>query len=108
VTNIPGPNITAGINLVYLAFINPSELITNPIGNYTPFVSVESIKERFGKETKVVISVGGWSWTAPFADAAANSTSRCLFAENVATMLDNTGADGVGKTDLVEEILKRC
>lgn len=96
-TNIPGPNVTAGINVVYLAFINPSELITDPIGNYTPFTSVQSIKEQFGDKTKVMISVGGWSWTAPFADAAANATSRSLFAKNVATMVQNTGADGVGE-----------
>jgi len=107
VTNVPGPNITAGINLVYLAFINPSELVTNPVGNYTPFVSVKSIKQQFGDSTKVVISVGGWSWSTPFAAAAENVTSRALFSKNVATMLENTGADGVGKIGFVVDSVMR-
>lgn len=53
------------------------------------------MKEMFGNGTKVLISVGGWG--AYFNVTAATETSRALFAKNVAKMLADTGADGVGK-----------
>lgn len=53
------------------------------------------MREQFGNDSKIIISVGGWTWTPPFANASANATARELFAKNVATMLEDTGADGV-------------
>lgn len=99
--NLPVPNITTGINRAYASFINPTVLMTDPPGNLTSFVSVEGMKAQFGnQDIKVIISVGGWTWTPPFANASINSTARELFAKNVATMLTETGADGIGKHHL--------
>jgi GH18 family chitinase len=54
------------------------------------------VKAKFGDNTKVLIAVGGWG-DAGFSVAAANATTRELFASNVATMLNATDADGLGK-----------
>lgn len=87
--------MTQNITHVYVSFINPTVLSTDTIGDFKSFVTVDEVKAQFSTDTKVIISVGGWTWTPPFAIAAANSTSRDLFAKNVATMLNETGADGV-------------
>jgi len=92
--NLPNANQTADINHVFIAFVPSSALNSNPIGNYTPFASVSDVKAKFSSRTKVLISVGGWGDDG-FSAAMANATSRALFAENVATMLKETGADGV-------------
>ena len=41
-----------------------------------------------------MVAIGGWGDTAGFEVAAATAVSRKLFAHNVKSMVDATGADG--------------
>ena len=41
-----------------------------------------------------MVAVGGWGDTAGFEIAAATEDARKLFARNVKSMVDSTGADG--------------
>lgn len=92
--NLPGKNATAGINHAYIAFVDPITLITDPFGNYIPFETVENMKTRFGNNTKVLISIGGWG--SNFTQAAMNATSRARFALGCHALLNFTKADGIG------------
>ena len=41
-----------------------------------------------------MVAIGGWGNTAGFEIASATESSRKLFAHNVKSMVDATGADG--------------
>lgn len=63
---------------------------------FTPFEPMSSMRERFAKDTKVMIAVGGWGDTAGFSAGARDEESRTRYAKNVAALLESTGFDGVG------------
>lgn len=65
--------------------------------SFTPFEPVDTMRKRFGPDTKVMIAIGGWGDTAGFSDGAKDDSSRKRFAKNVASMLDANNFDGVGK-----------
>jgi len=51
------------------------------VAKYGVLVHFEELKAKFGDNTKVLIAVGGWG-DAGFSIAAANATTRELFASN--------------------------
>lgn len=55
------------------------------------------MRKRFGPDTKVMIAIGGWGDTSGFSDGAKDEKTRERYAKNVASMLESTGFDGVGK-----------
>lgn len=65
--------------------------------SFQPFESPDSMRQRFGPNTKLMIAIGGWGDTAGFSEGAKDDTSRNRYAKNVAAMLDANGFDGVGK-----------
>lgn len=79
-----------------LAFL-PSALFNSPQppSSWPLFASVDSVRSRFGPSTSVLVAIGGWGDTVGFSDAAKNKTTRKLFAQNIARMVESTGADGV-------------
>ena len=58
------------------------------------FTDVETVRSRFAPGTAVMVAIGGWGDTEGFSKAAASEESRKLFAANIKTMVDLTGADG--------------
>lgn len=58
------------------------------------FTSVDEVRPKFAKGTAIMIAIGGWGDTEGFSTAAANDSSRYLFATNVRDMIESTGADG--------------
>ena len=84
----------AGVDHVVLAF-SPS----NSTAKYTPFVSVADIKKDFGSQTKVMIAIGGWGDTWWYEQIKDQGTIN-QFALDISTMLNSTGADGVGKPSI--------
>jgi GH18 family chitinase len=80
---------------VSLAFLN-SNLFTQQGVSYWPlFMTVPDVRTRFMPGTKVLVSIGGWGDTAGFSLGARTPESRALFAQNIARMIEATGADGV-------------
>ncbi|KAL2263805.1 hypothetical protein VTK26DRAFT_4972 [Humicola hyalothermophila] len=80
---------------VAVAFMSPS-IFNEPGRIERPlFTTVDQVRAKFPKDTKVMIAIGGWGDTIGFAVAALNAETREMFAENVARMVESTGADGV-------------
>ena len=65
--------------------------------SFNPFESPDTMRKRFGPDTKVMIAIGGWGDTSGFSDGAKDEKTRERYAKNVASMLESTGFDGVGK-----------
>jgi GH18 family chitinase len=59
------------------------------------FTSIDDVRAKFPKEAKILVAIGGWGDTIGFSVAALNDETRKTFAENVASMVATTGADGV-------------
>jgi GH18 family chitinase len=59
------------------------------------FTTVEEVRAKFKKGTKVMIAIGGWGDTIGFSVAAVDDATRRAFADNVAMMVRVTGADGI-------------
>ena len=59
------------------------------------FTTVDEVRAKFSKDTKVLVAIGGWGDTLGFSAAALNDETRQTFAKNVASMVAATGADGV-------------
>lgn len=82
---------------VILAFMS-SPLFNEPGRSEWPLWdgrhSVDYIRARFPKETKVMIAIGGWGDTFGFSAAARDENTRKDFADSVARMVSATGVDG--------------
>ncbi|KAK4162312.1 glycoside hydrolase superfamily [Cladorrhinum sp. PSN259] len=80
---------------VAIAFMSPGVFNIPERTDYPLFTTVEDVRAKFPKDTKVMIAIGGWGDTIGFSVAALTDETRKTFAENVASMLRITGADGV-------------
>jgi GH18 family chitinase len=60
------------------------------------FTTVDEVRTKFKDGTKIQVAIGGWGNKDGSSQAAKTEESRKLFATNVKTMLDATGADGKG------------
>ncbi|KAH7091443.1 glycoside hydrolase superfamily [Paraphoma chrysanthemicola] len=79
----------AGIDHVVLAFA-----MANATAAFQPKVPISTIRSEF-PNAKVMIAVGGWGDDIGFFEASKSDATIDRFAAGVATMLTNTGADGV-------------
>ncbi len=55
---------------------------------------LNALKEH-NPDLKILVSVGGWSWSGNFSDAALTSESRLQFAESVADLIREHKLDGI-------------
>jgi len=100
-------NLTKPITHVILAFMPSSRFVqtskeseqqqmqeqtTNE--DWPLFDTVENVRGKFTKGTKVMVAIGGWGDTQGFEQAARTEESRQVFAGNVLKMVEDTGADG--------------
>lgn len=89
-------DLSKPITHVVLAFMQSSTFNEEaPKGNWAMFMSVEEARSKFRAGTKIMVAIGGWGDTKAFDIAARTEESRQRFAKNVATMIHDTGADGV-------------
>jgi chitinase len=70
--------------------------MANATAAFQPKVSVATIQSEY-PNAKVMIAVGGWGDDIGFFQGSQTDASMKQFANNIATMLTNTGADGVGE-----------
>ncbi|KAK4142848.1 glycoside hydrolase [Dichotomopilus funicola] len=80
---------------VAIAFMSPGFFNEPGRTDWPLFTTVTDVRSKFPKGTKVQVAIGGWGDTAGFSAAALNDTTRRTFAENVASMVAATGADGI-------------
>tara|TARA_R110002003_G_scaffold251_8_gene17814 strand:+ start:7328 stop:7681 length:354 start_codon:yes stop_codon:yes gene_type:complete len=71
--------------------------MANATAAFQPKVPISTIRSEF-PNAKVMIAVGGWGDDVGFFEVSKSDALIDKFAEDVATMLTNTGADGVGKS----------
>ncbi|TVY34662.1 Endochitinase B [Lachnellula subtilissima] len=95
VAELPNKTVAAGVDTVIMAFANSSLFTTSPGGNYTPFEPLDTMRARFDDGAKLMVAIGGWGDTAGFSAGAVSESSRSLYANNVATMINTLGFDGV-------------
>ncbi|KAF2469331.1 glycoside hydrolase, partial [Lindgomyces ingoldianus] len=88
-TRPTAPVDRAGVDHVVLAFA-----MANATWSFQPKVPISTIRSEF-PNAKVMIAIGGWGDTVGFSQAVVSETAMTTFANNVQTMLQNTGADGI-------------
>ncbi|BCN31452.1 glycosyl hydrolase family 18 protein [Anaeromicropila herbilytica] len=65
-----------------------------PDVDLTNFTKLNALKQ-INPSLKTLISVGGWSWSARFSDAALTDASRTVFADSIVDFIVKYGFDGV-------------
>lgn len=95
-----GPDKIDATKLTHInyAFANISENLTITLGY--PHVDESNIKELLllkekNPKLKLLISVGGWSWSGKFSKAARTEASRTKFADSCVEFLIKYGFDGL-------------
>ncbi|KAH1598465.1 hypothetical protein V6Z88_003754 [Aspergillus fumigatus] len=78
-----------------MAFANSTIFNSDSPPKFVPFEPVETLRKRFGPDTKVMVAIGGWGDTKGFSEGAKDDASRARYAKNVATMIEDLGIDGV-------------
>ena len=60
-------------------------------------INFEHLRElkKVNPALKILISIGGWSWSKNFSDASLTDSSRKIFAESAAAIVDQYQLDGV-------------
>lgn len=71
--------------------------MANGTATFQPKVPISTIRTEF-PNAKVMIAIGGWGDTVGFGEASRTEAGISKFAQDVQTMLQNTGADGIGKS----------
>jgi GH18 family chitinase len=95
--------LVASITHVALAFMSSSlfnQVTSDSTSKATNvewpfFTTVNRTRTQFQKGTKVLIAIGGWGDDEGFEVAARTEEGQELWASNVATMVTDTGADGL-------------
>lgn len=94
VTDIDASKLTH----INYAFANISEdgkiVVGDPATDHENFKQLQQLKKQH-PHLKTMISVGGWTWSKNFSDAAASEESRARFAESVRLFMLEHGFDGV-------------
>jgi chitinase len=54
-----------------------------------------SLLKKVNPELKILISIGGWSWSSNFSDAVLTDTSRQAFAASAVSLLNRFNLDGI-------------
>ncbi|KAI9668522.1 MAG: hypothetical protein M1829_005339 [Trizodia sp. TS-e1964] len=92
---LPGREETKTVTHMALAGL-ASEIFNNdPPSDYKLFMSPQAVRDKYGPQMSVLISIGGWAQCAGFGKAVASVDSMRKFAINVHKMIDTLGADGV-------------
>jgi GH18 family chitinase len=100
---VPEQSQVSNVTHVALAFMG-SEVFNRAEQDEWPlFTAIVDVRPKFAEGTVVQVAIGGWGDTEGFSTAAKTKESRKLFASNVKSMLDATGADGTLGGDMVDD-----
>ena len=91
---IPEKHDVSELTHVALAFMSSKMFNEVEPSSWPLFISVDEARSRFAPSTSIMVAIGGWGDQDGFDIAAASDESRKLFAHNVKSMVDVTGADG--------------
>lgn len=82
------------LNYAFAAVKDHKIVIGDPGVDPQNFAALAKVKAKY-PHLKTMISVGGWSWSAGFSEAAATAESRAIFANSAVNFIKTHGFDGV-------------
>jgi len=82
------------INYAFVNVKNNRAWLSNLKTDSTNFKNLNKLKQK-NPDLKVLISIGGWSWSNNFSDAALSDTSRKAFAESAVAIIRQYHLDGI-------------
>ena len=82
------------INYAFVNVKDSTAFLTNLMTDSTNFRLLNGLK-KINPDLKIVISIGGWSWSENFSDAVLTPSSRKLFAKSSVDIIRQYDLDGV-------------
>lgn len=77
-----------------VAFGTEKDTIDNAVLNKQDLIELQKLKAK-NPNLKILVSVGGWTWSGNFSDAALNDSSRKKFAKSAADFVKKYKLDGI-------------
>lgn len=88
------PNKVTHINYAFVNVKDSVAVLTNITTDTVNFRLLGMLKRR-NPNLKILLSLGGWSWSENFSDAVLTASSRKKFAESCAALLERHYLDGI-------------
>jgi chitinase len=82
------------INYAFIDIKNNRAWLHNEVTDTVNFRNLNMLKQQ-NPALKILISIGGWSWSENFSDAVLTDTSRKAFAESAVAIVRDHDLDGV-------------
>lgn len=88
------PEKLTHINYAFVNLIDGRAVLTNEATDTVNFRTLNALKDR-NPDLKILISIGGWTWSGTFSDAVLTPEGRALFASTSADIVGQYDLDGV-------------
>lgn len=82
------------INYAFVNIRNGKAVLENPAIDSANLTLLNSLKQK-NPSLKILISIGGWSWSENFSDAVLTDSSRATFAKSAVDIVKKYQLDGV-------------
>mgnify|MGYP003575154272 CR=1 FL=1 len=82
------------INYAFVNVLKNRAVLSNEATDTINFKNLNALKPK-NPSLKILISLGGWSWSENFSDAVLTDTSRRAFAASAVEIIKKYGLDGV-------------
>ena len=93
-TNMVHAEKLTHINYAFVNIKNNRAFLAHPDKDSVNFVNLKKLKLK-NPDLKILISIGGWSWSGNFSSAALSDTSRKGFAVSAVSIIRKYALDGV-------------
>jgi chitinase len=93
-TSMVDANKLTHINYAFVDVKNNRAYLSNLKTDSTNFRNLNRLKQK-NPDLKILISIGGWTWSGNFSDAVLTDTSRKAFAASAVDIILKYGLDGV-------------
>ena len=88
------PNKITHINYAFVNVQDGKAFLTNEMTDTTNFRKLNKLKQQ-NPDLKILISIGGWTWSKNFSDAVLTEEGRKAFAKSSVDIIAQYGLDGV-------------
>ncbi|NDV94622.1 chitinase [Dysgonomonas sp. 521] len=88
------PDKITHINYAFVDVKDGKAFLTNEATDTTNFRKLNELKQK-NPDLKILISIGGWTWSRNFSDAVLTSEGQKAFAKSAVEIMKNNNLDGV-------------
>ncbi|KKY37961.1 hypothetical protein UCDDA912_g02048 [Diaporthe ampelina] len=93
--SLPDPSLVSEVTHAVVAFATPETFLDHTnTSKWEPFEEVQSVKNRFGPNAKVCLSIGGWGSNTGF-EKGSLPAHQASYASNIASVIQRLGFDCV-------------